>query len=173
MFAKSPRSFACPTADGAEVVQASAALYSPARLVHGLENVMLDAGEPRPLAVFEGSGYVFPQLGLILLDRQDVINSLFDDPARYLLLAAHGVYRHDAAFDFQRLEQFGYGGYLVGMVVCFDLSERDSVGCRARARHMDGVFALRLVGGAPDCLAVYRRDLPFGGFPDPFCPFAE
>ena len=87
MFARSPRSFACPTADGADVAQASAALHSPASLVHGLENAMLDAGEPRSLAVFERSGYVVPQLGLVLLDRQNVVRALFDDLARDLLPA--------------------------------------------------------------------------------------
>ena len=173
MFSHSPRSFACPTTDGAEVAQASAALYSPVSFVHGLENVMLDAGEPRPLAVFEGAGDVFPQPRLILLDRQDVVRALFDDLARDLRPAAHGVYRHDAALDFQRLEEFGDGCYLIGMVVGFDLSKRDAVGCRPRAYHMDGGFALRLVGGAPDGFAVNRHDLPFGGFPNPLCPFDE
>ena len=52
MFAHSPRSFACPTTDGVDAAQASAALYAPMPLVHGLEYVMLYAGEPRPLAVF-------------------------------------------------------------------------------------------------------------------------
>ena len=28
-------------------------------------------------------------------------------------------------------------------------------------------------GGAPDGLAVYRRDPPLGGFPEPLCPFDE
>ena len=173
MFAHSLRSFACSTTYAAEVEHASAALDAPVSFVHGLENVMLDAGEPRPLAVFEGSGYVVPQLRLILLDRQNTVSAPFDDLTRDLLPAAHGVYRHDAAFYFKRLEQFGYGGYLVGMVVGFDLSERGAVGGRPRARHVDGGFAVRLVGGAPDCLAVNRRDLHFGGFPDPFCPFDE
>ena len=57
--------------------------------------------------------------------------------------------------------------------VGFDLSERDAVGGRPRARHMDGGFAVRLVGGAADGLAVYRRDLPLRGFPDSLCPFDE
>ena len=73
--------------DWAVVAQAAAALDAPVSFVHGLENVMLDAGEPRPLAVFKGADDVFPQLGLILLDRQDVVRALFDDLARYLLPA--------------------------------------------------------------------------------------
>ena len=173
MFAHSPRSFACPTTDGAEVAQAAAALDAPVSFVHGLENVMFDAGEPRSLAVFECVGYVVPQLRLVLLDRQNIVRALFDDLTRDLLLAAHGVDGYYAAFDFQRLEQFGDGGCLVGMVVGFDLSERDAVGCRPRARHVDGRFAVRLVSGATDGLAVNCRDLPFGGFPDPLCPFDE
>ena len=134
---------------------------------------MFYSGEPRSLAVFEGADDVFPQLGLVLLDRQNIVRALFDDLARDFLLAAHGVDGHDAALDFQRLEEFGDGGYLVGMVVGFDLSERDAVGGRPRAYHVDGGFAVRLVGGAPDGLAVNRRDLPFGGFPNRLCPFDE
>ena len=104
VFAYSPRSFARPTMDGADVARASAALHSPSSLVHGLENVMLYAGEPRPLAVFECSGYVFPQPRPVLLDRQDIVRALFDDPARGLLPEAHGVDGRCAAFDLKRLE---------------------------------------------------------------------
>ena len=35
------------------------------------------------------------------------------------------------------------------------------------------MFARSPVGGAADGLAVNRRDLPFGGFPNPLCPFDE
>ena len=72
MFAYSPRSFACPTTDGADVAQAAAALYAPVSLVHCLENVMLHSGEPRSLAVFEGSGYIVPQLGLGRVDTMNL-----------------------------------------------------------------------------------------------------
>ena len=46
---------------------------------------MLNAGEPRSLAVFEDSNYVFPQLGLILLDRRNVVRAPLDCLARCLL----------------------------------------------------------------------------------------
>ena len=72
MFAHSPRSFAYPTTDGADVAQAAAALVAPMPLVHGLENVMLHSGEPRSLAVFEGSGDVIPQLGLGRVDTMNL-----------------------------------------------------------------------------------------------------
>ena len=49
-----------------------ATLDAPMPLVHGLENVMLQSGEPRSRAVFEGACYVVPQLGLVLLDRHDL-----------------------------------------------------------------------------------------------------
>ena len=42
------RSFACPTADGADAAQASATIDASMPLVHGLGNVMFDAGELRP-----------------------------------------------------------------------------------------------------------------------------
>ena len=44
-------SAACPTTDGVDVAQAASALDAPMSLVRGLVNVMLHAGEPRPLAV--------------------------------------------------------------------------------------------------------------------------
>ena len=72
---------------------------------------MLNAGEPRPLAVFEGSDNVVPQLGLILLDRQNADLALFDCLTRRLIPIAHSVAGRDAAFDFQRLEEFGDVGY--------------------------------------------------------------
>ena len=84
------------------------------------------SGEPRSVAVFEGAGYVFSQLELILIHPQDIVLAPLDCLARYLLLAAHGVDGHYAALDFQRIERFGDGGCLVGMVVGLDLSERDA-----------------------------------------------
>ena len=44
-------SAACPTTDGADVAQAASALDAPVSFVRDLANVMLHAGEPRPLAV--------------------------------------------------------------------------------------------------------------------------
>ena len=41
------------------------------------------------------------------------------------------------------------------------------------ACHVDGGFAVRPVLRAPGGLAVDRRDVPFGGFPAPVCPFNE
>ena len=129
MFAHSPRSFACPTTDGVDVAQASAALYSPVSFVHGLENDVVHSGEPRPLAVFEGSDNVVPQPRLVLLDRQNIVRALFDDLTLGLLPAAHGVDGRCAAFDFKGLEQLGDGSYLVGMGVGFDLPPSPKTPC--------------------------------------------
>ena len=114
------------------------------------------------LAVFERSGYVFPQLRPVLLDRRNIVRALLDCLARCILPVAHAVYGYDAALDFKGLAGFLDGCYLIGTVVGLDLSERDAVRGRPRARHVDGGFAVRPVRQAPDDFAVYRLDLRSG-----------
>ena len=57
------------------------------------------------------------KLGLIAFDRQHVVGALITDCLRGLLLAMHGIQRHDRACQFQQLQEFRYRRDLVGILI--------------------------------------------------------
>ena len=85
----------------------------------------------------EHLSHVIVELGLVLLERQNIVSSLLYDRRRYLLLTPHCVNGHCAARHVQSLEQFGNRCDLVGVIVYLDLTENQAIGGCPRAHHVD------------------------------------
>ena len=115
-------------------------------------------------------GEVLIQVGLILLDGQDIVGLLLAHLRGDLLLTTHGVDRDDRPGQLQDLQQLGDGGDLVALVVHRDLAQDQAVLGGPGADQVQRRQVAGRVEGAPQGLAVDRHDLPPGQLvegPDP------
>jgi hypothetical protein len=96
---------------------------------------------------------------VIGLEHQQVIGAPLQDPVGDCLLAAHGIQRHDAVLQGQRLEQRRDRGDLVRLAIDLTLAERQPL--LAGADQVQ--WPLRPVEGAAQGLAIDRHDLPVEG----------
>ncbi len=75
-------------------------------------------------------------MALVFLHRQNVVGVSCHDLLRDRPLAAHGVDGHHSPAQFQRGEQLGNGGDLVGFVVHLALRQHQVVGAGPGRNHM-------------------------------------
>ena len=91
---------------------------------------------------------------LVVLDRQEVIRTFVGNSLRYVPLAAHGVYRNDAALQFQDLKQFGDRRYLIGFAVRFHLTQDNPVAAGPGVYQVNRRFPRMFIVETPHGLAV-------------------
>src|SRR5215212_7350245 len=96
---------------------------------------------------------------VIGLQPQEIVGTLRPDPRGDLLLAAHGVERHDAAVEMQGAEKFGNGGDLVRLAIDLALAEHQSLITGPGADQMRRAVIVAAAARAPDGLAVDRHHL--------------
>src|SRR3954463_3574400 len=96
---------------------------------------------------------------VIGLQRQQVVGTLRPDPRGDVLLASHGVERHDGALEMQGVEQLGDGGNLVRLAVDLALTEHQSSITGPGTNQMQRAVIVAAAAGAPDGLAVNRHHL--------------
>jgi hypothetical protein len=97
---------------------------------------------------------------VIGLEQQQVIGTPVEDLAGDCLLAAHGIQRHDAVLQGQRLEQRRDPGDLVRLAIDLALAERQPLLAGADQVQRP----LRPAEGAAQGLAIDRHDLTVDGF---------
>src|SRR3954454_10767825 len=110
---------------------------------------------------------------VIGLEPQQVIGAPVEDLARDRLLAAHGIQRHDAVFQGQRLEQRRDRGNLVRLAVNLTLAERQALLTGPGADQVQWRLCPAAVKGAAQRLAVDRHDLAIEGLGKGLRPGAE
>src|SRR4028118_1363915 len=84
------------------------------------------------------------------LQHQEVVGGLRPDPRGDVLLAAHGVERHDAAVEMQGVEQLGDGGDLVRLAVDLALAEHQSSVTGPGADRVQRAVIVAAAARAPD-----------------------
>src|SRR5579859_7255068 len=91
-------------------------------------HVMLEAHEVGLEGSIDAGVDVGFQEGLVTLDLQQVVGPCVADRLRDVLLAAHGINRHQRPLQFQQFEQLGDGSDLVGLVLNGYLPQGQGVG---------------------------------------------
>ena len=91
-------------------------------LFHCLTEVIAEVCEPRPSRLLEHLLCVIVELGLVSLERQNIVSVLLNYSLRYLLLTSHRVYCDCASRHVQSVKQLWYRRYLIGVVVNLDLT---------------------------------------------------
>ena len=113
------------------------------------------------------------RLAVIGLEHQQVIGAPLQDPVGDCLLAAHGIQRHDAVLQGQRLEQRRDRGDLVRLAIDLTLAERQALLAGPGADQVQWPLGPAAVEGAAQGLAVDRHDLPVEGLGKGLGPGAE
>ena len=100
---------------------------------------------------------------MIGLEHQQVIGTPVEDLASDRLLAAHGIQRHDAVLQGQRLEQRRDRGDLVRLAVDLTLAKRQALLTGPGADQVQRPLRPAAVEGAAQGLAIDRHDLAVEG----------
>src|ERR1035437_6164855 len=82
-------------------LDATMSLLARFGVIHRRQNGRVRAGRG------ERGDEVLAKRGLVVLDRQAVVGAFVDDSGRDVLLAAHGIDRHDAALEIWQSEKLG------------------------------------------------------------------
>ena len=96
---------------------------------------------------------------MVVLERQDIVGALGPDLLGDLLLAAHRVERHDAAFEPQDIEQLRDGRDLVRLAIDRALAERQPAAARPGADQVQRALTMAAAARPPHRLAVHRHHL--------------
>ena len=107
------------------------------------------------------------RLAVIGLEHQQVIGTPIEDLAGDRLLAAHGIQRHDAVLQGQRLEQRRDRGDLVRLAVDLTLAKRQALLAGPGTDQVQRPLGPAAVEGSAQGLAVDRHD--FRGCPGRCC----
>src|SRR4051812_23701566 len=113
------------------------------------------------------------RLAVIGLEHQQVISAPLQDPVGNRLLTAHGIQRHDAVRQGQRLEQRRDRGDLVRLAIDLTLAERQALLAGPGADQVQWPLGPAAVEGPAHGLAVNRHDLPLEGLGKGLSPGAE
>jgi hypothetical protein len=97
------------------------------------------------------------------VEHQQVIGAPIEDLAGDRLLAAHGIQRHDAVLQRQRLEQRRDRGDLVRLAIDLTLAKRQALLTGPGADQVQWPLGPATVEGAAQGFAVNRYDLPVEG----------
>src|SRR5262249_37433168 len=111
-----------------------------------------------------GRGDRLVELGLVVLDREQVVAAAFDNRARDLRLAARGVDGHEAAFEMKEREQAGNRLDLVRVVRGRDLPKDDTICSAPCADHADEASTAGFVERASQGFAIDGHDTLIRGF---------
>src|SRR3954447_4001825 len=128
------------------------------------------AGETVPLTTLP---YRQKRLALIGLEDQQIIRVPVQDPASDRLLAAHGIQRHDAVLQGERLEQRRDRGDLVRLAIDLTLAEHQALLAGPGANQVQRPLRSAAVKGAAQRLAVDRYDLAMEDLGKGLGPSAE
>jgi hypothetical protein len=104
-------------------------------------------------------------------EHQQVIGAALQDLASDRLLATHGIQRHDAVLQGQRLEQRRDRGDLVRLAIDLPLAERQPL--LAGTDQVQRPLCSAAVEGAAQGLAIDRHDFPVEGLGKRLGPGAE
>src|SRR3712207_867520 len=115
------------------------------------------AGAAAEAGMFEMAARGLEGTAVIGLQRQETVGTLPPDPRGDVLLAAHGVERHDGAVEMQAVEKFGDGGDLVRLAVDLAPAEHQSLITGPGADQMQRAVIVAAAARAPHGLAVDRH----------------
>src|ERR671916_584375 len=125
---------------------------------------LVGGGEHRPTtgpaaeaSALERLAHSLEGMAVTGLQHQEVVGGLRPDPRGDVLLAAHGVERHDGAVEMQGVEKFGNGGDLVRLAIDLALAEHQSLITGPGADQMERAVIVAAAARAPHGLAVDRH----------------